>query len=152
MEALHAAVKAELGEDGLPMGGRHAEVPAAEHGYGWSVSVMKAVEVKTENNVNLTETLVKVEIKTETGPAAHGLAEGMVAAGAERRVQPTRGVKRRAVSCADVGSAGGFASDEEWTSTPRRRRWKAAPRMIDAAEGSVVRLAPEETADRRSPC
>ena len=40
MEALHAAVKAELGEDGLPMGGRHAEVPAAEHGYGWSVSVM----------------------------------------------------------------------------------------------------------------
>ena len=105
--------------------------------------------MKTENNVDLTETLVKVEIKTETGPAAHGLAEGMVgAAGAERRVQPTRGVKRRAVSYADVGSAGGSASDEKWTSAPRRRRRKAAPRVTDAAEGSVVRLAPEETAGR----
>jgi hypothetical protein len=148
MEALHAAVKAELGEDGLPLGGRHAEVPAAEHGYGWSVSAMKA-EVKTENNVDLrVESLVNVEIKTETGTPAHGLAEGIVDAGGERRVQPTRGVKRRAVSCADVGSAGGRASDEEWTSAPRRRRRKAAPRVTDAAEGSVVRLAPEETADR----
>jgi hypothetical protein len=150
MEALHAAVKAELGEDGLSAGGRHAKLPTAEHRDGWSVSVMKAVEVKTENYVDLyRETLVNVEIKTETGTAVHGLAEVIVDAGGERRVQPTRGVNRRAVACADdiVGSAGGSASDEEWTSAPRRR-WKAARDVTDAAQGAVVRLAPEETADR----
>ena len=65
MEALQAAVKAELGEDGLPTCGG-AEVPAAEHGHGWSVSVMKA-EVKSEISVDLyRETLVNVEIKSET--------------------------------------------------------------------------------------
>jgi hypothetical protein len=141
-------VKAELGEDGLPMGGRHAEVPAAEHGYGWSVSAMKA-EVKTENNVDLrVESLVNVKIKTETGTPAHGLAEGIVDAGGERRVQPTRGVKRRVVSYTDddVGSAGGSAADEEWTSAPRR--WRKGARVTDAAQGAVVRLAHEETADR----
>ena len=63
MEVLHAAVKAELGEDGLPTAGG-AEVPAAEHGHGWLVPVK--AQVKTEIKIHLRETLVNVEIKSET--------------------------------------------------------------------------------------
>ena len=86
MEALQAAVKAELGEDGLSTC-RGAEVPAAEHGHGWSVSVVNKAEVKSEVSVDLyRETLVNVEIKSETSPAEprpHG-----------RRVAPGHGGAR----------------------------------------------------------
>ena len=108
MEALHAAVKAELGEDGLPTCGG-AEVPAVEHGHGWSVSVMKA-EVKSEVScVDLyRETLMNVEIKSETsrpsrartavawppGTAAHGLAEGMADEGGSLTRRMANGWRR----------------------------------------------------------
>jgi hypothetical protein len=141
MEALHAAVKAELGEDGLPMVGG-AEVSAAEHGCGWSVSMMKA-EVKTEISVDLRETLVNVEIKSETsrpsrvarppGMAAQGLAEEMADEGGGRRVQPKRGVKRRAVSSGEMA--------------PRRRR-KAAPVTQVTPQGVRWLAPPEEEIDR----
>jgi hypothetical protein len=160
MEALHEAVKAELGENGLPTS-RGAEVPVAEHGYSWSVEPVKA-EVKTEINVDLRETLVNVEIKSETsrpdsaraavacgaGTAAHGLTEGVADEGDWRRVQPTRGAKRRAVAWAVV-DYGSDTADEEWTSAaPRRRRRKVArvaqvaPRA--AGQLGLPNLAPPE--------
>jgi hypothetical protein len=146
MEALHAAVKAELGEDGLPTGGG-AEVPAAEHGYGWSVPMMPVkAEAKTEINVDLRESLVNVEttwpdntraaISRPSGAAAHGLVEGIADEEGWRRVQPTRGAKRRAVSYwADVDTGSDFA-DEEWTSTtaPRRRKVARVTQVTQAAE------------------
>ena len=164
MEALEAAVKAELGEDGLRTCGG-AEVPAAEHGHGWSVSVVNKAEVKSEVSVDLyRETLVNVEIKSETsrpsrartavawppGTAAHGLAEGMTDEGGERRVQPKRGAKRRTVSYmyADVDSVSGSA-DEEWTfAAPRRRRRKAVQVTQVTLRGAGRFAPPEEAADR----
>jgi hypothetical protein len=142
MEALHAAVKTELCEDRLPMGGG-AEVPAAKHGHGWSVSVIKE-ELKMEINGDLKETLVNVEIKAEMSTAAHGLAEEVDDVGRGRRVQPTRGTKRRAVSYAALDS-GSHSAHEEWSSTAPRRRRKAVRVTQDLVMTGVVgRLPPRE--------
>ena len=126
MEALHAAVKAELGEDGLPMVGG-AEVSAAEHGCGWSVSMMKA-EVKTEISVDLRETLVNVEIKSETSrPSRVARPPGMAAQGLAEET-----------------------ADEEWTfAAARWRRRRTAVQVTQVTlRGAGWFAPPEEAADR----
>jgi hypothetical protein len=138
MEALHAAVKTELGEDGLPTGGS-AEVTSAGHGWSKPMMPVKA-EVKTEIDVEIRETLVSAEIKSETGMAAHGLAEGVADVGGGRRVQPTRGAKRCAVSYAVVDSGSGSVDEERTSAAPLQRR--KVVRVTQVGQRSVGRLAP----------
>jgi hypothetical protein len=156
MEALYAAMKAELDEDGLLAGGG-AEVPVAEHWHGLSVPVK--AKVKTEIKIDLRKTLVNVEIKSETGwpdsahaavvrgagTTAHDFTGGIADEEGWRRVQPTRGAKRRAVSYAGVDS-GNDSADVEWTSAaPRRQRRQKAARVMQVTTGVVGRLvAPED--------
>jgi hypothetical protein len=157
MEALHAVVKAELGEDGLPAGGgaevartSHAAPQLNPHGRLTCLQVPVKVEVKIE--IGLDE--VNVEIKSDapqpdsthaaispSETAAYALAEGIADEEGWRRVQPTRSAKRRAVSYADVDS-GSDSADEEWTSATAPRRRKAARVMQVTQAGRLT--SPEE--------
>jgi hypothetical protein len=166
MMALHAAVKAELGEDGLPAGGR-AEVAPAEAARGETPDPQECrlkclqeskVPVKVEFKIEFGLDEVNVEIKSEArrtdsthvavsqpvGPAVHNLTGRVAdAGGCRRRVQPTRGTKRRSVSYAAVHSGSDWA-DEEWASVAPRRRRKVA-RITQVTTGVHGQLVlPEE--------
>ena len=155
MEALHAVVKAELGEDGLPAGGAevartsHAAPQLNPHGRLTCLQVPVKVEVKIE--IGLDE--VNVEIKSDapqpdsthaaispSETAAYALAEGIADEEGWRRVQPTRGAKRRAASFAVVGSGVSHSADNECASMAPRRRWKAA-RVKQSLTAAVVGLS-----------
>jgi hypothetical protein len=157
MLALHAAVKAELGEDGLPAGGG-AEVAPAEaahppNPHGRLKFLQESVPVKAEVKIEFGIDEV-AEIKSEArrtdstraavplGAAVHDLTGGVADAGDWRRVQPTRGTKRRAVSYAAVDS-GINSANEEWASAAPRRRRKVA-RVTQVITGIVGRLVPPE--------
>jgi hypothetical protein len=164
MMALHVAVKAELGEDGLPAGGG-AEVAPAEaalppNPHGRLTLLQESVPVKAEVKIEFGLDGVNVEIKSEArrtnstraavsrpvGAAVHDLMDGIADAADWpdwRRVQPTRGAKRRAVSYAAVDS-GNDSADEECASTPRRRRRKKMARVTHVTTGVVGRLVPPE--------
>ena len=122
MLALHAAVKAELGKDGLPAGGGAALAAPAEaarppNTHGRLKFLQEYVPVKAEVKIEFGLDEVNVEIKSEArrtdstraavsrpvGAAVHDLTGGVADAGGWRRVQPTRGAKRRAVSYHMVG-------------------------------------------------
>ena len=123
MLALHAAVKAELGEDGLPAGGGAALAAPAEaarppNTHGRLKFLQEYVPVKAEVKIEFgLVDEVNVEIKSEArrtdstraavsrpvGAAVHDLTGGVADAGGWRRVQPTRGAKRRAVAYAAQG-------------------------------------------------
>jgi hypothetical protein len=157
--ALHAAVKAELGEDGLPAG-KGAEVAPAESArppnhHGRLIFLQEFVPMKAEVKVEFDLDEVNVDIKSEArrtdstraavsrpvGAAVHELTGGVADAGGWRRVQPTRGAKRRAVSYAALDS-GNDSAYEEWASAAPRRR-KAA-RVTQLTTGVVERLMPPE--------
>jgi hypothetical protein len=167
MLALHAAVKAELGEDGLPAGGGARQVVPAEaarppnpHGRlkFLQESQPVKVEVKIDGIIEFGLDEVNVEIKSEAPrtdstraavsrpmvAVVHDLTGGIPDAADWRRVQPTRGAKRRAVSYAAVDS-GSDSVDLEWVfAAPRRRRRKAA-RVTQVTTGVVQgRLVPPE--------
>jgi hypothetical protein len=159
MMALHAAMKAELGEDGLPVGGG-AEVAPAEAArppnnphLGRLKCLQESVpDVKAEVKIEFGIDEVNVKIKLDStcaavsrppGATVHDLTGGVADVRDWRRVQPTRGTKRRAVSYAAVHS-GSDSADEEWVSAvPRRRRRKVA-RVMQVTTGVVGRSVPPE--------
>jgi hypothetical protein len=131
MEALHAAVKTELGEDELPTGWG-AEVPAAEHGHGWLVNVKG--EVKTEINirVNHRDTLVNVEIKSETSPPGHARAPVVRPSG-----------KRRLVRVSSGSASGSCVEESLSKSTTQSTKASAVVKGIARGEGYIGALAAE---------
>jgi hypothetical protein len=161
MEALHAAVKAELGEDGLPVSGGtevtpHAARPPNPHGrlkfLPTPVPVQAAVKLEfgllVFDEVNAA---IKSEApRTDSARAAasrppavavHGLTGGVAHEEGWWRVQPTRGAKRRAASFAVVGSGVSHSADNECASMAPRRRWKAT-RVKQSLTAAVVGLSP----------
>ena len=137
MEALHTAVKAELGEDGLPAGGG-AEVAPAEaarppNPHGRLKFLQESVPVKAEVKIEFGLDEVNVEIKSEArrtdstraavsrpvGAAVHDFTDEIADAADWRRVQPTSGAKRRVVS--HMHAAVDSGSDSSRKSSSRRR-------------------------------
>jgi hypothetical protein len=167
MMALHAAVKAELGEDGLPA--PPAEVAPAEaarkptHLHGRlkflqeTVPVIKA-GVKIEFSLDEVNVAIKSEVcwtdstraavSRPPGAAVHDPTGEVADVRGWRRVQPTRGTKRRAeVSYAAVDS-GSDSAGEEWISAapPRRRKAARVTQAITWVE-RVGRLVTSEEED-----
>ena len=156
MIALHAAMKAELSEDGLPAGGGAEVAPAAAarppNPHGRLKFLQESVLLKAEVKIEFGLDEVNVEVKSESiraavsrpvGAAVDDLTGGVADAADWRQVQPTRGAKRRAVSYAAVES-GNDSVGEECASTAPRRRRKAA-RVTQVTAGVVGRLVtPEE--------
>jgi hypothetical protein len=162
MMALHVAVKAELGEDGLPAGGgaevapAEAALPPNPHGRHLTL-LQESVPVKAEVKIECRLDEVNVEIKSEThrmdstraavsrpvGAAVHDFTDEIADAADWRRVQPTSGAKRRVVSHMHAAvDSGSDSADDEWVSTPRRRRKVA--RVTHVTTWVVGRLVPPE--------
>jgi hypothetical protein len=101
------------------------------------------VNVEIKSKARRTD-ITRAAVSRPVGPAVHELTGGVADTGDWRRVQPTRGAKRRAVSYAAVDS-GSDSVDLEWVfAAPRRRRRKAA-RVTQVTTGFVQgRLVPPE--------